>query len=128
MLTLELFAGCAVRAKAISKGVAWLNQHRSMVESWADDLGLDRTAVVDAINADLAPAGLPSFTPAAGIGDVTIVVPCYNYGHFLQECLQSIDESFVNSAKFDSAQCLEQTPRCSDSNQQCPPQKADWTR
>lgn len=93
MLTLELFAGCAVRAKAISKGVAWLNQHRSMVESWADDLGLDRAAVVEAINADLAPAGLPAVTPAAGIGDVTIVVPCHNYGRFLQDCLQSIADS-----------------------------------
>lgn len=53
MQTAELFAACPVRSKAIENGTAWLRQHRIMVLSWADDLGLDRAVVSAAITEDL---------------------------------------------------------------------------
>lgn len=53
MHTLNLFAHCPVRSKAISKGVEWLQKHRPMVESWARDLKLELTDVQAAIDADL---------------------------------------------------------------------------
>lgn len=54
MQTAELFAACPVRSKAIENGTAWLSQYRLMVESWADDLQIDRVKVQAAIEADLA--------------------------------------------------------------------------
>lgn len=54
MKTAELFASCPKRFKAISRGTAWLRQYRSMVISWANDLGIDPAAVIAAIDADLA--------------------------------------------------------------------------
>jgi len=93
MLTASLFAGCPVRSKALSKGLPWLAKHRDMVASWADDLRIDKSAVVAAIDEDLSATGSLEITPEVGIGDVTIIVTCHNYARFLGECLQSIAES-----------------------------------
>lgn len=96
MQTAELFAACPTRSKAIAKGTAWLRQHRRMVESWSDDLQLDLATVQAAIDADLIGIGEPSgvsprVSSATGIStEITVIIPCHNYGHYLQECLDSI--------------------------------------
>jgi glycosyltransferase involved in cell wall biosynthesis len=72
MQTLQLFSACPVRSKALSKGSEWLAQYRTMVESWADDLGLDRAAVVAAINADLQGELTVGQWPARSRGDIAI--------------------------------------------------------
>ena len=102
MLTLDLFAGCSVRSKAIANGLPWLNQHRDMVASWADDLGLDRAAVEAAIASDLAGERFVVSPPGlhAGISsEITVIIPCHNYGRFLQECLDSIAASTLQPTR-----------------------------
>ena len=105
--TLALFAASAVRSKAIAKGVAWLRTHRVMVESWADDLGLDPAIVQAAIDADLqgerqgvSPPSDFIALSANGIStEITVVIPCHNYGHYLQECLDSIAASTLQPVR-----------------------------
>jgi glycosyltransferase involved in cell wall biosynthesis len=80
-----------------------------MVESWAADLRLDMQAVQAAINADLAgePQGVSprcdstvqthgGLTPNRSPGisaEITVIITCHNYAHFLQDCLDSIAAS-----------------------------------
>jgi len=102
MQTAELFASCPVRSQAISKGTAWLRQHRLMVESWAVDLQLDPETVRAAIEADLQAdrAAAVSALSAADISaEITIIIPCHNYGHYLQECLDSIAASSLKPVR-----------------------------
>lgn len=104
MQTAELFAACPTRFKAIAKGKAWLRTHRLMVESWADDLQLDLATVQAAIEADLQgerPSDLETapMDPAGISAEITIVIPCHNYGHYLQECLDSIAASTLRPVR-----------------------------
>lgn len=102
MQTAQLFSGCPVRSKAIAKGTSWLRQHRLMVESWADDLQIDQATVQAAIEADLQAAGAADFLAlsAADISaEITVVIPCHNYGHYLQECLDSIAASTLQPVR-----------------------------
>lgn len=104
MHTLNLFAHCPVRSKAISKGVAWLRQHRPMVESWARDLKLELSDVQAAIDADLI--GEPTAS-AVGVDslernistEITVVIPCHNYASYLQECLDSLAASTLQPVR-----------------------------
>ena len=96
MKTLDLFSKCDIRSKSIARGTTWLAKHRDMVASWADDLRIDKAAVIAAIDEDLATAGIPAVAAQTGIGDLTIIIPCHNYGCFLQECLDSIAASVLH--------------------------------
>lgn len=102
MQTAELFASCSKRAKAIAKGTAWLRQHRLMVESWADDLQLDLATVQAAIEADLAStdgADVIALSATDISAEITVIISCHNYGHYLQECLDSINASTLQPVR-----------------------------
>ena len=105
--TLALFGACATRSKAIAKGTAWLRTHRLMVESWADDLQLDLATVQAAIEADLqgewggvsSPGDFIALSAPGISTEITVIIPCHNYGHYLQECLNSIAASSLQPVR-----------------------------
>jgi glycosyltransferase involved in cell wall biosynthesis len=104
MQTAELFAACPTRSKAIAKGVAWLRTHRLMVESWAADLQLDLATVQAAIDTDLkgdrqSDSETASIEAADTSAEITIVIPCHNYAHYLRECLESIAASTLQPVR-----------------------------
>lgn len=109
MKTADFFP-CSTRSTAIRKGgIHWLRKHRLMVESWATDLGLDLTTVQQTIEADLASERQGVSPPCSSDSDtshskdisaeITVVIPCHNYGHYLQECLDSIAESTLQPVR-----------------------------
>lgn len=105
MHTAELFAACPTRSKAIAKGIAWLRQHRLMVESWAADLQIDLAAVQAAIEADLQGGRQGVSPPIDSDGhrnisaEITVIIPCHNYRQYLQECLDSINASTLQPVR-----------------------------
>lgn len=65
-------------------GSVWLQAHRASVMAFASAAGLPHTVVQSAIAEDLAETSV-------GIsGEITVVIPCHNYGMLLGECLDSL--------------------------------------
>jgi glycosyltransferase involved in cell wall biosynthesis len=74
----------ALASQLTAGGVQWLQANRATVLAMSSQYGLPQTMVRAAIADDLAESAVTT------AGDITVVIPCHNYGMLLGECLDSL--------------------------------------